>query len=84
MTRASPAQLKNTMTEIDSCRLGPSTETVAIATSRNGTLITRSITRLSTVSVTPPKKPAVIPMRMPMTDAAREATTPTSSDTCAP
>jgi hypothetical protein len=55
MTRPIVVQLKNTMTPMLSERLGPNTETSANAHSRNGTLITRSMARLSTASILPPK-----------------------------
>ena len=55
MTRPIVVQLKKTMTPMLSERLGPKTETSANAQSRNGTLITRSIARLSTASTLPPK-----------------------------
>ena len=59
--RATDAQLKNPMTSTVMVRLGPVTETSAIATSRNGTHSTTSISRASTVSTMPPRNPAASP-----------------------
>ena len=60
------------------------TEASAIATSKNGTLMTRSMMRLSTVSTTPPKNPAIVPTITPIAEAISDAITPTSSETLAP
>ena len=84
MTRPIVVQLKNTMTPMLSDRLGPNTETRASAQSRNGTLITRSIVRLKTISTQPPKKPARSPTLMPMQAATSAASTPAVSETVVP
>jgi hypothetical protein len=78
------AQEKNTITETDSIRLGPSTETSASAQRRKGTDMTRSISRLSARSTQPPKNPAVVPTITAMAEAQQAASTPTSKDTRAP
>src|SRR3954447_4827360 len=82
--RATDAQLKKPITSTVTVRLGPVTETSAIATSRNGTDSTTSISRARIVSVIPPRNPAASPSTTPMTTVIAVAAPPTSSDTRAP
>ena len=53
--RPTEAQLKNAITSTETARLGPATETSAIANSRNGNDSTTSMSRARTVSTSPPK-----------------------------
>ncbi len=84
ITRPRCVQLKKMMTQMLSGRLGPRTDTSASAHSRKGTLMTRSMIRLSKVSIHPPKYPEIVPTVMPISAAASDATTPTMSETWAP
>ncbi len=72
------------MTTMITVRLGPTTETSAMAASRNGNDRTRSISRDSSESTSPPRKPASRPMVVPMMTALTLANTPTISEIRAP
>ena len=54
-TRPTEAQEKNAITRSTTFRLGPTTETSAMAKSRNGNDSTTSMKRARTVSTAPPK-----------------------------
>src|SRR6185312_3290751 len=82
--RPTAAQENSAMTTMMTVRLGPTTDTSAMAASRNGNDSTRSMNRDSTESASPPRKPAVSPMVVPMMTALMLENTPTISEIRAP
>ena len=82
--RPTAAHEKSAMTTMITVRLGPTTETRAMAASRNGNDSTRSISRDSSESASPPRKPASRPIVVPMMTALTLAKIPTISEIRAP
>jgi len=60
------------------------TDASEIAKSRNGIESITSMPRARTLSVRPPKNPAIIPTTLPIATVISVATTPTSSEICVP
>src|SRR5882757_2024115 len=82
--RPTDAHEKKAITATEIVKLGPSSETSAIAKTRYGRERTTSMNRDNTLSTGPQKYPAVRPTTTPTTTARPEATKPTSSDILAP
>src|SRR6185437_3607524 len=82
--RPTAAQENSAMTTMITSRLGPTTDTSAMAASRNGNDSTRSMSRDSTESTNPPRNPASRPMVVPMMTALTLEKMPTISEIRAP
>src|SRR6185436_18201792 len=65
-------------------RLGPSTATTRMASTRLGTAMMRSITREATTSITPPKNAAARPIAIPSTNDTLITARPMKSEMRAP
>ena len=61
-----------------------STAASAIASGRNGITRNQSVIRISTVSIHPPKNPAVMPISEPIAIVSTVAANPTSNETREP
>ena len=72
------------MTTISVGKLGPSTAMIPIASRMNGKANCASASVMITLSVTPPRNPAVIPSVAPTTPPTTTAARPTTSETRAP
>ena len=68
------------MTRMMFCTDGPRTAASTMARGRKGITRNHSVTRMSTESTAPPKKPATMPTAEPMTMARTVAASPTSSE----
>ena len=77
---AMPAQEKNVIITTMIVRLGPKTTASASASTMYGKASTASVNRASTVSMIPPKYPAMSPTVTPSTEAISVVTMPTNSE----
>jgi hypothetical protein len=83
-TRAIPVHDTIPITSRMLNRLGPSTDTSAIASSRPGSVSITSVKRIRMKSTVPPKNPAASPIATPMVSVTAIAAMPTSSEIRAP
>ena len=84
MTTAKRSHIRSPSTQMTTVSDEPTMDTTASATRTRG-MESRVVTRkLTTMSTRPPKYPATMPSRVPMTPEISMAEKPISSEICAP